>query len=80
MQAQFQRDRLSVVSLHIVLAISYLPGLWQNHLPSVICGQGQIKWHGVVPAGSVVPTNYYGQRTGLWFTLVVVVAFNDNGT
>lgn len=46
---------LCAICLHIVLAIFCLPGLWQDHLPSVICGQGQIKWHGVVPAGSVVP-------------------------
>lgn len=42
------------ICLHIVSAISCLPGLRQDHLPSVICGQGQIKWHGVVPAGCVV--------------------------
>ncbi len=45
--------------------------LWQGHLPSVICGQGQIKWHRVVPAGSVVPPNYCGQGTGLWFMVGV---------
>lgn len=46
---------LCVICLHNVFTIFSLPVLWQDHLPSVICGQGQIKWHGVVPAGSVVP-------------------------
>lgn len=62
---------LCAICLHIVLAIFYLSVLWQDHLPSVICGQGQIKWHGVVPAGPVVPPNYYRQRTGLWLVVGV---------
>lgn len=54
-QAGFQRD-VGLMCPLIVSAIFYLPVLWQDHLPSVICGQGRIKWHGVVPAGCAVPS------------------------
>ncbi|MEQ2310393.1 hypothetical protein AMECASPLE_008410 [Ameca splendens] len=70
MQAQFHRERF--ICLHNVLVIFYLPGLQRDHLPSVICEQGQIKWHGVVSAGSVVlppspqpQQTIAGKRTGL---------------
>lgn len=62
---------LCVICPHIVLPIFYLPVLWQDHLPSVICGQRQIKWHGVGPAGSVVPPKYCGQKTGPWIMVGV---------